>query len=203
MEVWEAIRSRRAVRDYRPEAVDEPTLRKLVTAASWAPSGMNDQPWQFTIVTDAVLLTEISERAKAWMLLNVRNMPKAAHFQDALRDPHFHLFYHAPALIVISAPSTAIWAKEDCGLAAQNLMLAAADSKLGSCWIGFAQGWLNTRDGKELLGLPDDNEVVAPLIVGYPTARTPAVPRKSPKINWVGTRSFSRIQAGLGAMNGG
>jgi nitroreductase len=199
MEVWEAIQSRRAVRDYRAQAVDEAVLRKLVTAASWAPSGMNDQPWQFTIVTDAALLNEISEQAKAWMLLNVTSMPKPAHFQDALRDPHFHLFYHAPALIVISAPSGAIWAKEDCGLAAQNLMLAAADGMLGSCWIGFAQGWLNTREGKELLGLPADSQVVAPLIVGHPTTRTPAVPRKSPKINWVGTRSFSRPKVTLGA----
>lgn len=197
MEVWEAIYSRRAVRDYRAQAVDETTLRKLVTAASWAPSGMNDQPWQFTIVTDAALLNEISEKAKAWMLLSVTSMPKSAHFQDALRDPNFHLFYHAPALIVISAPSDAIWAKEDCGLAAQNLMLAAADGQLGSCWIGFAQGWLNTRDGKELLGLPADSQVVAPVIVGYPTTITPAVPRKSPKINWVGTRSFSRVKEAL------
>lgn len=199
MEVWEAIHSRRAVRDYRAQAVDEATLRKLVTAASWAPSGMNDQPWQFTIVTDAALLNEISEQAKAWMLLSVTSMPKPAHFQDALRDPNFHLFYHAPALIVISAPADAIWAKEDCGLAAQNLMLAAADGQLGSCWIGFAQGWLNTREGKELLGLPADSQVVAPLIVGHPTTRTPAVPRKSPKINWVGTRSFSRMKATLRA----
>jgi nitroreductase len=199
MEVWEAIHSRRAVRDYRAQAVDEATLRKLVTAASWAPSGMNDQSWRFTIVTDAALLNEISERAKGWMLLNVTTMPKSEHFRDALRDPNFHLFYHAPALIVISAPANAIWAKEDCGLAAQNLMLAAADGKLGSCWIGFAQGWLNTLEGKELLGLPADIQVVAPLIVGHPTTSTPAMPRKSPKINWVGTRRPDRVKAAIGS----
>lgn len=199
MEVWEAIRSRRAVRDYRAQAVDEATLRKLVTAASWAPSGMNDQPWHFTIVTDAVLLNEISEQAKSWMLLSVTSMPKSAHFRDALRDPNFHLFYHAPVLIVISAPSDAIWAKEDCGLAAQNLMLAAADVELGSCWIGFAQGWLNTREGKELLGLPADSQVVAPIVVGHPTTKTPVVPRKSPKINWVGTRRLPRMKAATGS----
>lgn len=199
MEVWDAILARRAVRDYRAETVDGATLRRLVTAASWAPSGMNDQPWHFTIVTDSALLNEISEQAKAWLLLSVTTMPKAAHFRDALRDPNFHLFYHAPALIVISAPAGAIWAKEDCGLAAQNLMLAAADGGLGSCWIGFAQGWLNTREGKDLLGLPADVEVVAPLVIGYPTTRTPAMPRKSPKINWVGTRGLVHLEAAIGS----
>lgn len=194
MEVWDAILSRRAVRDYRAEAVDEATLRKLVTAASWAPSGMNDQPWHFTVVTDAALLNEISNQAKAWMLPKVATMPNAAHFQDALKDPNFHLFYDAPVLIVISAPADSIWAREDCGLAAQNLMLAATDAGLGSCWIGFAQGWLNTKEGKDLLGLPTTVQVVAPLIVGYPKASIPAMPRKRPRISWVGTRTRLRAK---------
>lgn len=188
MDVWEAILSRRAVRDYRPEMIAEPDLRKLVTAASWAPSGMNDQPWHFTVVTDPALLSEISERAKVWMISELGALPKSPHFMDAMKDPNFHLFYHAPAMIVISAPSEALWAKEDCGSAAQNLMLAATDRGLGSCWIGFAQGWLNTQEGKELLGLPKDAQVVAPLIIGYPKASTPSVPRKSPKITWIGTK---------------
>lgn len=189
MDVWEAILSRRAVRDYRPEMIAEPDLRKLVIAASWAPSGMNDQPWHFTVVTDPAVLSNISEHAKTWMLSELADLPKSSHFRDAMKDPNFHLFYQAPAMIVISAPSDALWAKEDCSLAAQNLMLAATDSGLGTCWIGFAQGWLNTQEGKELLGLPKDAQVVAPLIIGYPKASTPSAPRKSPKITWIGTKS--------------
>lgn len=202
MDVWEAILSRRAVRDYHPEMVAEPTLRKLVTAASWAPSGMNDQPWHFTIVTDPALLNEISEHAKIWMLSELATLSKPVHFLDAMKDPTFQLFYRAPAMIVISAPSQAIWVKEDCGSAAQNLMLAATDSGLGSCWIGFAQGWLNTREGKELLGLPEYTEVVAPITIGYPKANTPSVPRKPPKITWLGTRSIARKNKVPEARNG-
>lgn len=202
MDVWDAIFSRRAVRDYRPEMVDEATLRRLVTAASWAPSGMNDQPWHFTVVTDPTVLSAISGHAKTWMLSEVSAFPKSSHFRDAMNDPNFHLFYHAPTLMVISAPSDAVWAKEDCGLAAQNLMLAATDSGLGSCWIGFAQGWLNTPEGKELLGLPADAQVVAPIIVGYSKASTPSVPRKSPKITWVGTRSIARKNAQSTTLDG-
>jgi nitroreductase len=44
-------------------------------------------------------------------------------------------------------------------------MLAAHAAGLGTCWIGFAQGWLQTRDGKEALGLPAESLPVAPIMV--------------------------------------
>ncbi|MEO8302102.1 MAG: nitroreductase, partial [Rhizomicrobium sp.] len=186
MEVLDAIRRRRAVRDYKPDRLSAAVLRQLIAAASWAPSAMNEQPWHFTVVTDAALLDEISRRSKTWMLERVATMPRSDHFRDILADPHFNIFYHAPALIVVSASSDGQWRAEDCALAAQNLMLAALDQDLGSCWIGFAQGWLDTEEGHNLLGLSRQSRVVAPVIVGYPRAAPPPVPRKSPVISWIG-----------------
>jgi nitroreductase len=186
VELRTAIRLRRAVRDYTQTPVSGTTLRELITAASWAPSAMNDQPWQFTVVTDAVLLDEISRRSKLWMLQGVDAMPRSGHFRDLLSDPHFHIFYCAPALIVISGPGDGPWSVEDCALAAQNMMLSALDQDLGSCWIGFAQGWLNTEDGHNALGLPRQSRVVAPIIVGHPKVTPPPVSRKPPVINWIG-----------------
>ena len=186
METLDAIRRRRAVRDYKPDQVSAPELRQLIAAASWAPSAMNEQPWHFTVVTDAKFLDEISQRSKTWMLQGVAAMPRSGHFRDLLADPHFHIFYNAPALIVISATSNGQWSAEDCALAAQNLMLAALDQGLGSCWIGCAQGWLNTDEGHGALGLSRQNRVVAPIIVGHPKAPPPTVPRKTPLISWIG-----------------
>lgn len=65
-------------------------------------------------------------------------------------------------------------------------MLSARAMGLGSCWIGFAQRYLETVEGKSLLGLPAGAVPVAPIIVGHPRRATPAVPRKSPDIRWVG-----------------
>jgi nitroreductase len=186
MEVLDAIRRRRAVRDYKSDQLSAAILRQLIAAASWAPSAMNEQPWHFTVVTDTALLDEISRRSKAWMLERVATMPRSSHFRDILADPHFHIFYHAPALIVVSASGDGQWRAEDCALAAQNLMLAALDMDLGSCWIGFAQGWLDTEDGRNLLGLSRQSRVVAPIIVGYPKTAPPPVPRKTPVISWIG-----------------
>ena len=113
--------------------------------------------------------------------------PDGEHRLDKmLTDPDFHIFYHAPALILISAVADRPGAIEDCALAAQNLMLAAVAHGLGSCWIGLAQPWLRLPEGKAALGLDDDSLPVAPIIVGHPqTVETP-VERKAPQIRWIG-----------------
>ena len=187
MNLSQAIRSRRAVRDFTGESVEPDMLRQLVAAASWAPSAMNEQPWHFTVVTDRAVLDQISEQAKAWTLMNMADLRQAGHFRDLLSDPDFHLFYKAPALIVISVPANERWATEDCALAAQNLMLAAVERGLGTCWIGFAQGWLTAEEGRRLLNLPA-RAVVAPIIVGHPRTAAPLVPRKAIALSWIGER---------------
>ena len=73
----------------------------------------------------------------------------------------------------------------DCGLAAQNMFLAAYQAGLGSCFIGFA-AFLN-QDPKVLaeIGIPEDHELVAPLIFGYPN-ETPVSKSREPKVlKWI------------------
>lgn len=65
-------------------------------------------------------------------------------------------------------------------------MLAAYGDELGTCWIGFAQSYLNTPEGKDALGLPAAWVPVAPIIVGYPTTEPAPVARKEPEVRWVG-----------------
>lgn len=187
MNVLQAIRERRAVRDYTQEPVSAGLIHQLISSASWAPSAMNEQPCHFTVITDAQLLDEISTRAKAWLLDNIASMRHPALFRDLLSDEKFHLLYHAPALIVISAPVQGVWTTEDCALAAQNMMLTATSLGLGSCWIGFAQGWLNTSEARDLLDLSGQNLCVAPIAIGHPKAVLPPMPRKSPVISWLGS----------------
>ncbi|WP_353744675.1 nitroreductase family protein [Sphingomonas sp. 66-10] len=103
MELMDAIRNRRAVRDYAPEPLDQVQLRALVDAAIQAPSAVNRQPWSFCIVTDQALLQRISDKAKAHMLHSPSVGLLAHHFETLLSDPGFHIFYHAPALVLISA----------------------------------------------------------------------------------------------------
>ena len=186
MDVNEAISGRRSLREYTAQPVDERIIRRLIDAAVHAPNAINQQPWTFTVVRDQSVLDRISRNAKSHMIATMPAGPQSDHFRSLLNDPNFHIFYHAPVLILISAVAEGPWAVEDCALAAENLMLAAYAAALGTCWIGFAQSFLNTPDGKKVLGLPAAWVSVAPIIVGHPKAAPPPVPRKEPEIRWVG-----------------
>lgn len=185
MNLREAIYGRRAVRDYLRKPIEQSVIMSLIDAAIQAPSAVNQQPWTFTVVRDQRILDELSRESKAHMLRFHPGVRETEHFH-MLNDPHFQIFYHAPALIVISAVAPGPWFVEDCSLAAQNLMLAAYGQQLGSCWIGFAQGYLNTAEGKALLSLPPSCAPVAPIIIGEPKGESKAVARKEPQIRWVG-----------------
>jgi nitroreductase len=184
MELLEAIDGRRSVREYTDEPVDDAVIRALIDAAIKAPSAINQQPWAFIVVNDAAKLTRISDRAKAHLLKASLGAP-VHPFREMLNDPKFHIFYHAPVLIVIAAAEPTDWAVEDCALAAENLMLAAYARGLGTCWVGFAQHWLATADGKAALGVPTTYAPIAPIAIGHPRRQPPPVPRKAPEVHWV------------------
>jgi nitroreductase len=185
MDLSEAIAGRRAVREYTVAPVDERTIRLLIADAVQAPSAINEQPWTFTVVRDQALLDRASRQAKAHMLATTPQSALPTHFKTMLDDASFQIFYHAPVLVLISAATKGAWSVEDCALAAQNLMLAAYAAGLGSCWIGFAQSYLNTPDGRAALRLPDAWTAIAPIILGHPKTVTKVVPRKTPEIHWV------------------
>jgi nitroreductase len=186
MDANEAIAGRRAVREYTAQTVDDPAIRHLIDAAVHAPSAMNEQPWIFTIVRDQNVLDSISHGATSHMLATMSASPHSEHFQSLLADSSFHIFYHVSVLILISATAEGPWIVEDCALAAETLMLSACAAGLGACWIGFAQSFLNTSDGKNMLGLPATCVPVAPIIVGRSKSVSPPVQRNEPKILWVG-----------------
>ncbi len=184
MDLLEAIRKRRSVREYTGEPVDDAVLRELIEAAVQAPSAINQQPWTFVVIKDSDRLAQISRKAKSHLLK--ASISEPAHpFREMLNDPDFDIFYHAPALVVIAAADPTDWAVEDCALAAENLMLAAYAMDLGTCWIGFAQNWLATPEGKAELGIPATYAPIAPIVVGHPRRPPPPVPRKNPDILWI------------------
>lgn len=186
MELRDAIKGRRSVREYTGQEVAKPTIHRLIDASIRAPNAVNLQPWTFVVVRDRLVLDDVSRNAKAHLLDTMPPGSQADHFRTLLADPNFHIFYHAPTLIVVFAVEAGPWVVEDCALAAENLMLCAYEEGLGSCWIGFAQAYLNTEDGKRALDLPASWVAVAPIIVGHPKCVPMPVTRREPEIRWVG-----------------
>ena len=185
MELDSCIAGRRSIRSYRDMAVPGEIINKLLNAGVWAPSGMNSQPWHFTVIENREIINKLSRRTKE---LVTKNMPLPESLQGAFKSDNDVVFYGAPLLILISVPKKEDWRTVnliDCGLAAENMFLAAYQAGLGSCFIGFA-AFLN-QDPKALndIGIPEDHELVAALIFGYPNETPASKPREVKMLKWI------------------
>ena len=187
----DVIFSRRSVRKYTSQRVDETTVRGLLDAAVQAPTALHEEPWAFVVIQDAALLKRYSDIAKGnWateasgfgQLHRGVDAEAAKVFAERFASPDFSIFYDATTLIAICARRTGPFVIADCWLAAENLMLAACALGLGTCCIGSAVPALNSPAVKTELGIPDDVEVVAPIIVGVPSAGAVEPSRQRPQV---------------------
>ncbi len=151
MEISEAIRLRRSVRDYLEKPVEREKLLRLLEAARLAPSARNRQPWELVVVTDRATRAKL---VLACMLQ--RFVAKAPVFIAGVVEPGDR------------------WAPIDLSIALQQLALQAVELGLGTCWIGaFSERLL-----KHLLGIPKNKRVVVCMTVGYPAKTYPPRPKK-------------------------
>ncbi len=187
--VLDAIRRRRAIRNFAPTPVDEATVHALLNAAVLAPTAIHLEPWSFAVVQDRELLRRLSDRVKApWAAARdsephvAATLPRSSSFLESLRRPDFNVFYDAGTLIVIGARPVGEFAIADCWLAAENLMLAACAMGLGTCVIGCAVRALQDPEVKTQLGIPAEVTPIAPIVVGIPAGAPPPTSRRAPEI---------------------
>jgi nitroreductase len=187
MEFREVLATRRSVREYADQPVGREDLEELLRAAVQAPSAMNTQNWAFGVIHSARRVHDFGERARLALLQHLDRQGITGNFRDRAANPEYRPFYNASALVVIYATANDQFAQINCTLAAENLMLAARNLNLGTCWIGSASILFNEPVVKVELKVPDDYIVVAPIIVGHPA--TPfAEKEKTPPavLYWVG-----------------
>jgi nitroreductase len=142
MELLEAIRTRRAIRRFKPEPVPPELIEKMLEAARWAPSSANTQPWEFIVITDAEIKRKISRSFNVAPFLNAAPLAIAV-VVNRLRTP-------LPI--------------QDGTLAAYAIWLAAHDLGLGACWINP-----NIPGGiRKILGIPFSRKLIAVMAIGYP-----------------------------------
>ena len=179
------LQSRRTVRAYREEPISEAELKELIEWAILAPTGVGSQPWAFTVVTQREVMERLNARIKE--VLVAANPPWfQGGMRDAVTDPAYDIFYHAPALIAISGDRQAPTPMIDCQLAAENLFLAAQAKGLGTCYMGFLLFGAADPEVRSLLRIPDSHDFVAAAIVGHPATQPEDPPKRNPpKIEWV------------------
>jgi nitroreductase len=145
MDVFEAVRTLLAVRQYQDKPVPSDVVRRIGEAARLTASRGNAQPWHFIVVQDRDTLRLLGAAA--------RTGPYIAQ----------------AALAVVVAIDRTPSAVSDASRAIQSMMLAAWAEGVGSNWVEF----LGPDQGatKQLLGIPDDVDVLATIPFGYPARR--------------------------------
>ena len=116
MDVLQTIANRRSHRAYKPVQITEAELNQILTAALQSPSARNHQPWHFSVVQDSDLIQEVHDEAA-----KVLERDGGRRFTD----PDFQIFYHAPTVVFIFGETDFSWTQVDCGIAVQNMALAA------------------------------------------------------------------------------
>ena len=180
---FELLKNRRSIRDFKDKKVPQKLIDEIIKESCLAPSSGNGQPWRFIIVNDKDVIKSLSDESKKNILLHIENNPDSPSkkYEPALRDPDFNVFYNAPSLVYIVGSKHTRNLYVDCSLAACYFMFGAAARGLGTCWIGLGTSILDP-DLLDLMGIPEDHKIVAPIILGYPKGipRTPV--RNEPKI---------------------
>ncbi len=143
MELMEAITTRRSIRQFSGQLVEEWKLNMALDAARWAPSSMNSQPWEFIVIRERNALERIAE--------------ESTYGKHIARAPL--------AVAFVTDPSKSTWHEVDGALATQNFSLAAWSLGLGTCWTGA----MNREKVKEILGIPAEKNLLTVLPVGYPS----------------------------------
>ena len=181
-EYFDLLNKRRAVRDFEERDVPLETVQEIIRESCLAPSSMNGQTWRFIIILDRAVIRRLSDESKKNTLKEILKEPESPRRRliSSLQDETFNVYYNAPCLVYIAGAGSALRRIEDCSLAACYFMFSATARGLGTCWIGLGQN-IKDPDLRRIIGLPDDHEIVAPLILGYPV-RIPPPPKREPRI---------------------
>lgn len=177
----EAIEARRSIRAYKDTPVEREKLQFLAECGVKAPSAMNRQEWEVRIVDSK----EWIDGCTAAYLKAVEGTGKADYLT---KDPHFkNIFRNAPAVIFVGAPD-GLFAGENIGCLGQNIMLAATELGLGTCFLGSVQMMFAEPAMAEYvssLGFSDGYRLRYALAVGYPDEAPAAKERDMSKIKFV------------------
>ncbi len=145
-ELLEIIKKRRSVREFKDKEVSPKTIREALEAARWAPSGLNNQPWRFMV------LSQKPKDSLAEYTKYSRVIKKANKLILVFLDKNNSYNYQKDLMAI--------------GASIQNILLYLQAQGLGACWLGQI---LNKAEAVESeLNLGDNLEFVAAVAVGSP-----------------------------------
>ncbi len=203
-------RGRRSVRQFKDKALPREVIEKILEAMRYAPSGSNQQSWNYIIITNPEQIKFLGDETmkilylakKALKLKFLLRFFVSGNTKQMLLDPKNELrlgkllteyeggndmiFYNAPCIIILHSPSYGNIAGNDAGIALTHGMFAAQSLGVGTCWVGFAQEAIRRKKKlRKWLQIPKGRNVQGVLALGYPNVQFHrAPPRKELKVQW-------------------
>ena len=172
-ETLKVLETRRSCRAFKPELIEEEKLQAIIKAGTYAATGMGKQSPIIIAVTNKELRDKLSA-------MNAKFMGK---------DESFDPFYGAQELLIVLANKAMPTYLYDGTVVMGNLMNAAEDLGVASCWIHRAKEEFETPEGKKLLkslGIEGDYEGIGHLVLGYAAAPAKeAAPRKADYVYYI------------------
>jgi len=154
------IRSRRSIRKFTGEAVDDEMIEKIIEAGTWAPSGLNNQPWKAAVIRDPSTKNTIAALTR-----------------------YSSIIENAPVLLVVFLDTGASYDRtkdiQAMGAFIQNSLLAIHALGLGGVWLG--EILKNKEKVARIASAPDAFELMAVIALGHPAERGGTGTRKSVK----------------------
>jgi nitroreductase len=148
------LKKRNSVRQYEPRTVEKEQLEAIIDAARFAPTGRNEQPWEFVVVTDATLRQRIA----------------------GLTD-HGRFIANASACIIVFCRDTKYYL-EDGSAATTYILLAATALGLGSCWVaGDKKSY--AEEIRKILEVPENYRLISIVPLGYPAPNNSKATKRS------------------------
>ncbi len=167
-DVLKKMQTRRSIRKFKPDMIPHEIIEQIVEAGTYAATGMNRQAPIIIAVTNKEMRDKLSCMNAAVMGANT--------------DP----FYGAPVVLIVLADKNVPTCVYDGSLVMGNLMLAAHELGIGSCWIHRAKEEFESEEGKAILkslGIDGNYEGIGHCVLGYVDGEYPGIlPRKE---DWV------------------
>jgi nitroreductase len=143
METIEAIKKRRSIREYQDRLIPKEALEQIIDAARFAATARDIQPWEFVVITDKEVLKKIAAFAENGRFLA-----------------------GAQACIAVFCSETKYYLEDGCA-ATENMLIAATDLGIGSCWVaGDKKPYC--AQVNQLLKAPEGLRLVSLISLGYP-----------------------------------
>jgi len=154
----ELIKTRRSIRKFTSQKIEDEHLNQIIEAGMWAPSGLNNQPWRFAVIRDAHTKQSIAPLTR-----------------------YSPIIEGAPLLLLVFLDASSSYDRtkdiQAIGACIQNMLLIIHALDLGGVWLGEI---LKNKDKvSEIVNAPDNLELMAIIALGHPEEQGGRAYRKS------------------------